>query len=116
MSDEVTTDRDVLKAIAVGCRQDHQPSIEAARRLLTGLAAAPAATLSEVMDVMFEGGVFTDESVETEVQDGEPVKDSGPLARCLAPCGHPLDSAMYVGTPAAQNLWKCRECEKEFLR
>jgi len=65
-ADQPTTDYDVLKALMVGCRQAHQPSIESARRVLTGLAAAPPDTMAEVLEVLLEGGVFTDEPMDPD--------------------------------------------------
>lgn len=69
-ADQPTTDYDVLKALMVGCRQAHQPSIESARRVLTGLAAAPPETMAEVLEVLLEGGVFTDEPMDPEDRVG----------------------------------------------
>lgn len=62
-----TTDFDVMKAMSVGCSQNHQPSIEAARRVLTGLSQAPPETLAEVLEVLLEGGCFTDEDIDLDV-------------------------------------------------
>lgn len=62
-----TTDFDVMKAMAVGCAQNHQPSIEAARRILTGLSQAPPETLAEILEVLLEGGCFTDEEIDIDV-------------------------------------------------
>jgi hypothetical protein len=62
--EQPTTDYDVLKAVAVGCRQAHQPSIDTARRVLAKLAEAPPETLSEVFEALLEQGLFTDEDIE----------------------------------------------------
>ena len=62
-----TTDFDVMKAMAVGCAQNHQPSIDAARRVLTGLSLAPSDTLAEILEVLLEGGCFTDEEIDIDV-------------------------------------------------
>lgn len=60
------TDRDVMNAIVVGCQQGHEPSVESARRVLTNLAQAPPETLAEVFEVLLDGGVFTDEEIESD--------------------------------------------------
>lgn len=62
-----TTDFDVMKAMSVGCSQNHQPSIDAARRILTGLSQAPPETLAEILEVLLEGGCFTDEDIDLDV-------------------------------------------------
>lgn len=62
-----TTDFDVMKAMAVGCVQNHQPSIDAARRVLNGLSQAPPETLAEILEVLLEGGCFTDEEIDIDV-------------------------------------------------
>lgn len=64
-SEDRVTDYDVMKAIAVGCRQGHPESIAAARRVITELAAAPPETLSEVFDGLLDAGMFTDEDIES---------------------------------------------------
>lgn len=37
-------------------------------------------------------------------------------AEAVAPCRHPIRDSVCVGTPDAQNLWKCKTCGKEWLR
>ena len=37
-------------------------------------------------------------------------------AHALAPCLHPLSESVCIGTPAAQNLWRCKACGKEWVR
>jgi len=61
-----TTDRDVMNAIVVGCNQGHAPSIDSARRILTNIAQGPPETLAEVFEALLDGGVFTDEEIESE--------------------------------------------------
>ena len=36
--------------------------------------------------------------------------------KAVAPCGHEISQSKCVGTPDAQNLWRCSECGKEWLR
>lgn len=37
-------------------------------------------------------------------------------AEAVAPCLHPIRESKCVGTPDAQNLWRCGVCGKEWLR
>jgi len=123
-----TTDYDVLKALMVGCRQNHQPSIESARRVLTGLAAAPPETMAEVLEVLLEGGVFTDEPMEPDdrveltlsgkleasVSDGRLVTEDSPEKVPFTNTGHghawprPDGHKARCGGPTM-----CQECAED---
>lgn len=37
-------------------------------------------------------------------------------AVAVAPCLHPISQSKCIGTPDAQNLWRCEECGREWLR
>ena len=109
-----TTDYDVMKAIAVGCEQHHMPSVDAARRVLTNLAAAPPGTLAEVFNVLIDGGCFTDESVEGEIQDGEPVPAETELVVPYTNSGHGHVWARPDGMKArCGGPGMCSDCKAE---
>lgn len=37
-------------------------------------------------------------------------------AEVVAPCLHPIRDSECIGTPDAQNLWRCKTCGHEWLR
>lgn len=43
-------------------------------------------------------------------------KDARRFVEAVAPCSHPIRKSKCIGTPNAQNLWKCGICGKEWLR
>lgn len=112
LATEVTTDYDVLKAIVVGCQQDHQPSIESARRLLLGLSEAPPTTMAEVLGVLLDGGCFTDEDIEK--RDVDLVRRDSPEKVPFTNTGHghawprPDGIKARCGGPLS-----CQECAED---